>query len=431
MAQRFFELDKNSFSRYLGRGVCFAIELSHSSWDETYYLVNNTKPLKIDDSNIWTWTSAVDVGSYDWYDVAYGDDKYVAVGENGYITTSTDGETWTTPVQVGTQDWYGVTYGNGKFVAVNNYFVSTSTDGINWTTPTQASGTALDVTYGNNKFVKVGYNYSSTSTDGVTWTTPVQFSQSFANNVIYANNMFVAVGFNGYVSTSADGTTWTTPTRFISDLPISLNIAYGNGKFVVVGDDGYMSTSTDCVTWTSEIQVGTSKWNGITFANGQFLAVGNGYTSTSTDGVNWTTPKQKSFSMNNTIYGNNEFVVVGNSGKITSYINGAIYQPYPFDIILPAQTEQQGTQIVFSNIQNLAANLIRQTVDSNENITLQLYVVNVESETAEKYDKGLFEIFNPQITSETVQATINLRHSFDINCGSMRYNRQLFPNLFL
>lgn len=123
------------------------------------------------------------------------------------------------------------------------------------------------------------------------------------------------------------------------------------------------------------------------------------------------------------------YYLINNTKPLT--IDDKTYQPYPFDIIMPSQTEQQGTQIVFSNIHNLAANLVRKTVDSNENITLQLYIVNIESETAEKYDKGLFEIFSPQITTETVQANINLRHSFDINCGSMRYNRQLFPNLFL
>ena len=115
----------------------------------------------------------------------------------------------------------------------------------------------------------------------------------------------------------------------------------------------------------------------------------------------------------------------------TLELDGKTYEPYPFDIVLPSQTEQQGTQIVLSNIQNLAANLIKQTVNSNENILLQLYIVNRETDTAEKIDKGLFEIFNPQITNEMVSATINLRHSFNINCGSMRYNRQLFPNLFL
>lgn len=123
------------------------------------------------------------------------------------------------------------------------------------------------------------------------------------------------------------------------------------------------------------------------------------------------------------------YYLCNNTKEVT--INGQTYQPFPFDIVMPSQTEQQGTQIVVSNIQNLAANLIQKTVNSNENIVMQLYIANIETETAEKFDKGEFEIFNPQITNETIQANINLRHSFDINCGSMRYNRQLFPNLFL
>lgn len=123
------------------------------------------------------------------------------------------------------------------------------------------------------------------------------------------------------------------------------------------------------------------------------------------------------------------YYLCNNTEKIE--IDGKTYQPYPFDIVIPSQTEQQGTSIIVSNIQNLAANLIKQTVNSNENIVLQLYVANVETDAVEKFDKGEFEIFNPQITNEAIQANINLRHSFDINCGSMRYNRQLFPNLFL
>lgn len=112
-------------------------------------------------------------------------------------------------------------------------------------------------------------------------------------------------------------------------------------------------------------------------------------------------------------------------------LDGIIYEPYPFDITMPSQTEQQGSQIVFSNVQSLASNLIRQTVLSNENIVMELYLVNRELEAAEKYDKGIFEIFAPQITNEAVSANINIRHSFNINCGSIRYNKQLFPNLYL
>lgn len=126
---------------------------------------------------------------------------------------------------------------------------------------------------------------------------------------------------------------------------------------------------------------------------------------------------------------NETYYLCNNTQKVE--VDGKTYQPYPFDIVMPSQTEQQGTSIVLSNIQNIAANLVQQTVNSNENIVLQLYVANVETDAVEKFDKGLFEIFNPQITNEVIQANINLRHSFNVNCGSMRYNRQLFPNLFL
>lgn len=107
------------------------------------------------------------------------------------------------------------------------------------------------------------------------------------------------------------------------------------------------------------------------------------------------------------------------------------FEPFPFDLILPSQTEQQGTQIVFSNINNIVANEIKKTVNSNENIIIQLFIANIESETVEIFDKGEFEVYTPTITNESVTGNINLRHSFNINCGSIRYNRQLFPNLFL
>ena len=112
-------------------------------------------------------------------------------------------------------------------------------------------------------------------------------------------------------------------------------------------------------------------------------------------------------------------------------VDGRTYQPYPFDIILPAQTETQGTQIVLSNVQNLAANEIRKTINTNENIKLDLYTANIESSMAEKYSAGLFEVFDVQITPETITATINIRHNLDINLSTINYYRQTFPNLFL
>lgn len=124
-----------------------------------------------------------------------------------------------------------------------------------------------------------------------------------------------------------------------------------------------------------------------------------------------------------------EYHFINNTKPVT--VDGVLYEPCPFDIIPPAQTETQGTQITMSNVQQLVSNEIRKTVNSNQNIVITLFVVNIEAESAEKYAKGTFELMDVTITPETVTGSINIRHCLDINCGSIRYNRQLFPNLYM
>jgi len=110
--------------------------------------------------------------------------------------------------------------------------------------------------------------------------------------------------------------------------------------------------------------------------------------------------------------------------------NSKTYEPYPFDLRLPSQTEQQGTQITLSNIYNQVSNIIEQTINSNENIIIKLYAANIETNSAELINMGEFEIMGVNITNEAVVASINIRHCLDINVGKYRFNKQNFPNLF-
>jgi hypothetical protein len=99
--------------------------------------------------------------------ITFGNNTFVAVGDNGYIATSFDGITWTYR-NVGTSyDFQAVTFGNNTFVAVGDG-VFTSPDGITWTeraVPQPAPECTWDkklnaqlkaVTYGNGMFVAVG-----------------------------------------------------------------------------------------------------------------------------------------------------------------------------------------------------------------------------------------------------------------------------------
>ena len=112
-------------------------------------------------------------------------------------------------------------------------------------------------------------------------------------------------------------------------------------------------------------------------------------------------------------------------------IDGQEYTAFPFDITLPSQSESQGTKIILSNISQLVTNQLSKIINSNENIIAEVYIANIETDTAEKYSKGTFEVMQANSTPEQVDLTINLRMSLDYNVGTKRYNQQLFPNLFL
>jgi len=100
-------------------------------------------------------------------------------------------------------------------------------------------------------------------------------------------------------------------------------VAFGGGVWVAVGRNGEIQSSPDGIVWTHRPQplVGAVYLNGVTYANGQFVVVGqltpNQVILTSPDGVTWTsqTPASIAASPNTWLsdiaFGNDEFVAVG------------------------------------------------------------------------------------------------------------------------
>ena len=62
-----------------------------------------TPPATDDIINVKIGDSNMIVGSNNWNAITYGNGKYVAVGEKGYVTMSTNGVDWSTPKQVGSK----------------------------------------------------------------------------------------------------------------------------------------------------------------------------------------------------------------------------------------------------------------------------------------------------------------------------------------
>ncbi len=105
------------------------------------------------------------------YGIAYGNNKFIAVGQSGTVIISDNGSGWATITSNTSADLNSIAFGNDRFVGVGRYTVIVSTDNGTSFLETDTEHYLRDVTYGNGVFVAVGYNENIyTSTDGDTWT---------------------------------------------------------------------------------------------------------------------------------------------------------------------------------------------------------------------------------------------------------------------
>jgi len=309
---------------------------------------------------VWAAVTDTKFGDSNITAIAYGNGKFVAVGEGGKIAYSSDGITWTDDGITWTDvtetdpdnklagDINTIAYGNGKFVAGGKigsgaFTMATSPDGITWTgventsipTPNPEISTIFFGGSGSNgKFIAASGSYMATSTNGTTWTavSDSTFGYSTIRSIAYGNggSKFVAVGFGGKIAYSSDGVTWTE----VSDSTFTSNIyAIGctvSGKLIAGGENGKMATSTNGTTWTavSDSPFGTSAILAI-IAD---YAVGKDgkMATTNANGTTWTAVSDSTFGTSDWItgiaYGNNTYVAVGSNsmygGKIAYKVLG-------------------------------------------------------------------------------------------------------------
>lgn len=221
-----------------------------------------------------------------WKSVAYGDGKIVlsATTETACSSNGIDWDMGALPSPTAANDYYRVAYGNGKFVAItygsNCYY---STDGVNWTAATMPVSAVWSViSYGNNKFVALSSNVNNAaySEDGMTWTAGTIFSSPTASwsAIAYDNDSkrFVTISANGkYRAISDDGVNWSQNTVSYSGSGWN-SLAYGRNKTFV----GVAYNSSSCgdsfggVGWTVKNSMPElNNWNSIAYGNGKFVAV--------------------------------------------------------------------------------------------------------------------------------------------------------------
>ncbi|MFL2808424.1 MAG: Calx-beta domain-containing protein, partial [bacterium] len=275
--------------------------------------------------------------------VAFGNNKYVAVGKNGKIFVSQDASqgSWAAPTTNPENTFNrlnSVTFGNGMFVAVgNNGTILNSADADTWTKQANAEGDIElnNVEFLNGNFLVLGEKKVLKSTTGAngSWTTVDTGANGNlqASTFLSSSNKYVVVGNLGTFMTSPDLTAWTQSNTYSSNpnetveeniLDVSSSFSGPEGDtLIALGQDGNLFMSQDANNWTQTQNMGSnfaSPVVAITFANYHLVAVGpSGAIFSAQDPNNWQ-PVSNDFTedLNYITHVNGKFIAVGNQSEI-------------------------------------------------------------------------------------------------------------------
>lgn len=244
-----------------------------------------------------TWTEQED--SLVLTAVAHGGGRVVALGPEGYVVVTTDGARWTMVdpgdgLLMGAVD---VAFGDDRFIAVGEYLrsdlgsgaiVATSRDGLDWSPIDHViPGRLRAITYGGRKFVAVGTNLVATSADGISWNTSPFEAPRQLFGIGYGDGTFVITGGLSSIFSSLDGVDWMSRESGAPEQTFLRGVTHGNGLFVAVGDRydaaekqsrSSIITSPDGVNWTLVYSGEAQSLSDVAYGNASFVVVGQSET---------------------------------------------------------------------------------------------------------------------------------------------------------
>jgi hypothetical protein len=322
----------------------------------------------------WTWRGPLPPSS-GIVGLTFGQGKFVAVGYEGTILTSTNGRKWS-GANAGVAQNHNlnaVCYGNGLFVAAGYQTILISTNGNDWEDRSSGIDTFLfSVAYGNGAFVAVGiagtilrstdgnrwdpqsagpistlYGIDFvdgtffaaglpgvlSSQDGVEWTP--RYNAAKLRSMTHGNGVLVAVGDNqsgtNVVSWSNDGgMTWWPGQAGISGLRL-LSVTHGAAGFAAVSAEGVILHSRDGMTWSQDVAVPYPFLiSAVTYADGLYLAGGGSRSANlwaSSNALDWVRLDDPS-SFFAVAYGNNVHVAVGAGSNVLTSVDGENWIPH-------------------------------------------------------------------------------------------------------
>jgi hypothetical protein len=214
--------------------------------------------------------------------IAYGNGRFVAVGDSGSVVTSTDGVQWFPASQGENRALTGITFGHAGYVAVGDVVLG-SGDGFQYTK--RSSNAASAIAYGNNAYAGVAGGYVLESTNAAQWTVRNAGGGNLLS-IAFANGRFVAVGDAGAIRVSSNARAWSG--RFSGTAHPLYAVTHGSNGWIAVGGSGTILSSQDTFTWTGQNSDSLNHLFDVTHGDQHYVAVGqSGTVLTSIDGENW------------------------------------------------------------------------------------------------------------------------------------------------
>ena len=178
-------------------------------------------------------------------------------------------------------DFQDVCFGNNRFIAVGGDQSGTENAHLalyskqsnqDWSDHSKADNPIISCAYGDNFFVGIAEHEQTPvhSLAGVQWQegTRTPWMQHRLNDIAFGNGIFVAVGDQGRISKNIDGTEWTSD---ISSGNLDIHkVIYEQNRFVAVGEFGLILTSVNGMQWEEQV-VGDNTISHIVYANDHFL----------------------------------------------------------------------------------------------------------------------------------------------------------------
>ena len=209
----------------------------------------------------WTWRLPRPQGA-GLADIAWGNGRFVAVGNGGNVIVSTKGIDWMAAAVPANCQLRSISFGNGIFVAAGSFtndrnvtgsgLVCVSSDGIHWEFGKNPEHESLfDIACGNGVFIatgNAGRAFAYRSTNGLDWS-PQPPNPFPGASVVWGDGFFLLGDAGGAVHASSDGTAWRT--IFSKPRPVQ-RLSYVGGSLLAWFGE-VLAMSSDYTNWAQNL----------------------------------------------------------------------------------------------------------------------------------------------------------------------------------